>query len=59
MLYENMHTGEIVYEEDAEEYAKEKLGITMQPVRRWWNIYSRTIRGNRNNDRMVFLWRLD
>lgn len=54
MLYENMQTGEIVLEEEAEEYVKKKLGIEIKPVRQIWRIYSRTMGGNKYNDRMVF-----
>ena len=32
MEYENIHTKEIVIEEDAINYVKEKLGIKLEPV---------------------------
>jgi hypothetical protein len=30
-LYKHIHTNEVVYEEDAEDYAMDQLGITVTP----------------------------
>jgi len=59
MEYENIHTKEIVLEEEAEEYVKEKLGIEIKPVRRVWNNNARTNGIYECIYRMVFFCRLD
>lgn len=40
MQYRNIKTGEIVPDEDAEDYVKEKLGLEIKPLRKVWNIYN-------------------